>query len=82
MIGDKLPLAMIGKAAKPACFKFCKGLPPMFCKSQKNACFDRSITVWWLNTVFWPYHLKKYGNVKVVLLHDNCSAHIVDIESL
>jgi hypothetical protein len=76
--GEKLPLAMIGKSAKPTCFKFCGGVPPMFYKNQKNAWFDRSITVWWLNTVFWPSHLKKHGNVKALLLLDNCSAHFVD----
>ena len=76
--GEKLPLAMIGKSAKPTCFKFCGGVPPMFYKNQKNAWFDRSITVWWLNTVFWPYHLKKHGKVKAVLLLDNCSARFVD----
>jgi hypothetical protein len=43
--GDKLPLAMIGKAAKPACFKFCRGVPTMFYKNQKNAWFDRSVTI-------------------------------------
>jgi hypothetical protein len=56
--GDKLPLAIISQAAKPACFKFCGGIPPMFYKNKKNGWFDRSIPVWWLNTVFWPYHIK------------------------
>jgi hypothetical protein len=50
----------------------------MFYKNQRNAWFDKNITVWWLNTVFWPCHLKKHGNVKAVLLFDNWSAHFVD----
>jgi hypothetical protein len=69
---------MIGEAAKPTSFRFCGGIPPMFYKNQRNAWFDRSVTVWWLNTVFWPYHLKKDGKVKGVLLLDDCSACFID----
>jgi hypothetical protein len=44
-------------------------------KDQLNAWFDREITIWWINHVFWPWHVRKFGNVKAILLLDNCSAH-------
>ena len=75
--GTKCPLAMVGKSKVPACFnqELSHGeLPPMHYTNQKNAWFDKEVTYWWINNVFWPFHFKKHGDVICVLLIDNCSA--------
>jgi hypothetical protein len=77
--GTKVPLSVIGKPKKPVCFSLVEGgKPPLAYKNQRNAWFDKSITIWWIVTAFWPFHLRTQGNVKAVLLMDNCSAHDID----
>jgi hypothetical protein len=47
--------------------------------NQRNVWFDRTITVWWINHVFWPHHCRTHGVAVVcILLLDNCSAHKID----
>ena len=33
-----------------------------------NSLFDRNVTVWWINNVFWTWYLKHHGDVTVILL--------------
>ena len=74
--GTKVPMAMIGKPKSPICFTLCDNKrPPMAYMDQKNAWFDREITRWWINKVFWPHYQNKFGNSDCILLLDNCSAH-------
>jgi len=75
-VGGKIPLFMVGKAKAPECFRLCQGnKPPMAYHHQANAWFDKEVTIVWINTVLWPWHLKHHGNVYCLLLLDNCPAH-------
>jgi hypothetical protein len=72
--GNKVPLAVIGKAKQPTCFRLCpNGIAPLPYRAQKNAWFDKEVTMWWILHVFWPYHLKEQGDVPACLLFDNCA---------
>jgi hypothetical protein len=67
-----------GKAA--GCFQVrtaYRTRPPIPYTSQSKAWFDRKVTVWWINNVFWPHHLREHGDVWAILLLDNCSSHRV-----
>ena len=46
--GMKMPIALIGKAKKPACFELIRpGQKPLLPhKSQKNPWFDKDTTLW------------------------------------
>ena len=57
--GDKVPLAVVGKAKRPVCFKLCGNTVPLSYTNQRNAWFDRYITMWWLEIVFWPSRVKR-----------------------
>jgi hypothetical protein len=59
--GSNVPLAVVGKAKKPACFSL--GDPPLPYHHQANAWFDRDVTLWWILTVFWPHHMRTNGDV-------------------
>jgi hypothetical protein len=74
--GKKVPLFMVGKSKNPECFKLCGGVLPMAYTHQPNAWFDRDVTMHWINTVLWPWHVQEHGNVFCLLLLDNCPAHI------
>lgn len=50
--GDKVHLAVIGKAKRPTCWDLCGNKPPIAYNNQDNAWFDRTITVWWILKVF------------------------------
>jgi DDE superfamily endonuclease len=77
--GSKVPLAVIGKAAKPTCFRLCENEePPIAYTHQKNSWFDKVITVWWINNVFIPSHRQKWGDSDCILILDNCTAHKID----
>ena len=77
--GTKLPLSLVGKSKKPECFRMLNGRdPPLPYTNQKNAWFNREVTIWWIRRVLWPHHLKNHGDKDCVLLLDNCSAHKVD----
>ena len=78
--GTRQPVAVVGKAKKPRCFDL---LPPgsklpLPYKSQRNAWFDKEVTTWWINNVFWPEHVRIHGYVNCILILDNCSAHNLD----
>lgn len=75
-MGDKAPLSLVGTAKKPVCFRLCDNKPPIHYTNQDSAWFDKSITRWWLSHVIAPYFRRKYGDQKVIVLIDNCPAHI------
>ena len=73
MSGEKLPLLVIGKAAKPRCFKNVKELPLPYQSNSK---------AWMTSTNFktWVRKLDlkmKNSDRKFVLFVDNCIAHPV-----
>ena len=78
------PLAIIGKSKRPVCFDLlCGSKTPLLYKEQSNAWFDRNVTVWWINNVFWPDHLHCNGHgVNAILILDNCTAHQIDMSLL
>eukprot|EP00978_Attheya_sp_CCMP212_P019422 scaffold54421_cov57-Attheya_sp.AAC.2 len=74
--GTKVPLSIIGKAKKTECFHLCENdkVPLLAYKGQRNAWFDKEVTMWWLLVhVFWPHHLQVHGDVPCLLLLDNAS---------
>ena len=73
--GSKVPLCLVGKSQNPHCFRLRPGGCPIPYTHQKKAWFTIKVTVWWINHVFWPYHLKKHGNVHAILILDNCTSH-------
>jgi hypothetical protein len=75
--GEKAPLLMVGTAKLPLCFKFLcpNGKPPMPYTDQVNAWFTKEVTIYWINTVLWPWHKHNFGDVFCILLLDNCKAH-------
>jgi hypothetical protein len=48
-------------------------IPPMAYQHQTNAWFDIEVTIYWINTVLWSWHLSQH--VHCLLLLDNCPAH-------
>lgn len=71
---DKRPPLVIGKSAKPRCFKGNRGLPVKYV-ANKKAWITRSIFTEWV--VAFDCDMKRQGR-KVCLLLDNCSAHRID----
>jgi hypothetical protein len=75
--GARGPLCLIGKAKAPECFRELEigEAPPIAYNNQSNAWFTQKITAWWILNVFWPWHVRRHGDVKCLLLLDNCTAH-------
>ena len=71
----KIPLAMIGKAAKPRCFRV--NPSPIPYNNQANAWNDSKLTKWWFHDVFLP-EIRKRTSRQVVLLADNFGSHDID----
>lgn len=68
---EKLPLLMIGKSAKPRCFKDVKSFPVQY-KSNKKAWMTAQLFKEWLVTL----DTKLFAvNRKILLFIDNCTAH-------
>ena len=74
--GEKFPLAIVGTAAKPPCWCLCDNKPPLPCTLQKNAWFDKEVTICWLKTVISSRCFVLHGEKKCTLILDNCPAHI------
>lgn len=72
--GKKLPLAMVGTAKTPHCFRLVDSVPMAY-THQSKGWFDRTVTIWWINTVLVPNHRRIYGEVPLLLILDNCPAH-------
>ena len=50
--------------------------PPIPYTCQEHAWFDQESTLWWIQNVFWPFHVAQHGDVACVLLLDHCPAHL------
>ncbi|KAF0735534.1 hypothetical protein Ae201684P_022419 [Aphanomyces euteiches] len=74
----KIPCAMIGKFASPACIHGTKWPLPYF--SQKNAWMETALCVLWFNKVFVP-EVRKRTVRKVLLIMDNAPSHPQYLES-
>lgn len=72
---EKFPLLVIGKSAKPRCFKN-KDVPLNY-RSNSKAWMTAALFEETLKT--WDLKLKQKGR-KVLLFLDNCSAHPSDVE--
>ena len=70
-VGDKIPLLVIGKSAKPRCFKNIKQLPCVY-KSQKKSWMDSEIFVEWVRKLDRRFTTAER---KVALVIDNCPSH-------
>ena len=68
----KIPLAMIGKAENPRCFRTKQCLLPY--KAQKNAWNDCALTKWWFHDVVLS-EVKKRTSKKIALIADNFGSH-------
>lgn len=75
MNGEKRKLMVIGKSQNPRCFKGVKTLPVDY-KANKNAWMTAAIFKDWL--INWD----KVLNRNILLLIDNCPAHIIDCINL
>ena len=71
VLGEKLPLFVIGKSKKPRCFKHIKHLPRRY-RSQKKSRMESILFEEWVREV--DRRFTKEGR-KIVLLVDNCPAH-------
>ena len=83
MEGEKLPLLVIGKSAKPRCLKNILRTPdklPVMYRSSKNAWMTEKIFTDWLRE--WDRKLVEEGR-EVCLLLDNASVHKdVDLDNI
>ena len=72
--GEKLPLFVIGKSAKPACFSGINCLPCCN-RSQKKNWMDGDLFTEWVKE-----HDQKFAaqDRKIALIVDNCPTHLVD----
>ena len=68
---EKLPLLMIGKAAKPRCFKSARSLPVTY-EANKKAWMTAALFEKWLLNLDKELGRKKR---KILLFIDNCTAH-------
>ena len=77
MVGEKLPMFVIGKSQKPRCFKHIKSLPCRY-RAQKKSWMNSELFEEWVRE-----QDEKFENEgrKVALIIDNCPAHPV-IENL
>jgi hypothetical protein len=77
----KGPLAMVGKAKNPHCFKGTK--PPIGYSDQENAWYDYPRIVWWLHNVFGPWYTRTYGSGLIcILVLDNFSGQKINEDLL
>ena len=70
-LGEKLPMFVIGKSAKPRCFKHVRNLPFRY-RSQKKAWMDGTLFEEWLRELDRKFDMQ---GRKIVLVVDNCPAH-------
>ena len=79
-----MPITLIGKSKKPTCFKLLQPgqKTPLPYTHQTNAWFDKNISLWWINNVFWPSHELRNGNVNAILILDDCTAHKIDMSKI
>ena len=71
VIGEKLPMFVIGKSKTPRCFKHIKNLPCKY-KSQKKSWMDSQIFEEWVRKLDRTFRME---GRKIALLIDNCPVH-------
>ena len=69
--GEKLPLFVIGKSAKPRCFSGRKCLPCRY-RSQKKSWMDGDLFTEWVKELDRKFAAQ---DRKIALIVDNCPAH-------
>ena len=69
--GEKLPMFVIGKSAKPRCFKNVKNLLCRY-RSQNKSCIDGNLFTEWVRQL--DNNFVAEGR-KIALIMDNCPAH-------
>lgn len=72
-VGDKVPLAYIGKSKIPRCLGK-RNLARYNYQAQSNAWADQTTTRTWFSSVFLP-HVRKRTRQPVCLLIDSCTGH-------
>ena len=70
-VGEKLPVFVIGKSAKPRCFQGVKNLPCRY-RSQRKSWMDSSLFEEWVRDLDRKFDVEKR---KIALIVDNCPAH-------
>ena len=70
-LGEKLPMFVIGKSAKPRCFKHVRNLPCRY-RSQKKAWMDGTLFEEWLRELDRKFDMQ---GRKIVLVVNDCPAH-------
>ena len=80
----RAPIAFLGKVKTPHCFKLLPDgkLTPLPYKGQHNSHFEKDISIWWINNVFLPEHLKRNGDVNSIQILDSCSTHAIDVSKI
>ena len=76
-VGDKLPILIIGKSAKPHCFQNVKNLPCKY-RSQKKSWMDRELLTNWVRELDRKFVAQ---GRQIALIIDNCPTHL-DITGL
>ena len=71
--GEKLPLFVIGKPAKPRCFSGVKSLPCRY-RSQKNSWMYWDLFTEWVKELDGKF--KAQGR-KIALIVNNCPSHLI-----
>jgi len=70
----KVPVAIIGTAEVPLCFKRPRSLCPLPYFNQKTAWMDADVYEKWFKTIFVPA-VRARTSLPVALVMDNCGAH-------
>lgn len=74
--GVKVPMAIIGKAKSPRCFRI--ETPPVTYFSQRNAWSDSATFKQWFYNIFLPF-VRRFTSRPVALVMDNCGPHGTDL---
>ena len=77
----KLPVTMIGSAARPLCFRGEGNECPLPYFDQKKAWMDKHVYEGWWNNVFLPAVRHRHRGAKCALIMDNSSTHDVALSS-
>jgi len=77
----KLPVAMVGTANKPLCFRGEGNASPLPYFAQKKAWMDKYVYAQWWQTVFLPAVREGHGGTKCALIMDNSSTHDVELSA-
>lgn len=70
----KIPVAIIGKAKRPLCFKLIRAACALPYFAQKSAWMDKKVNKMWFESVFLPAVTAR-GSTFCVLISDNRTAH-------